>query len=462
MRRSLLFAAVALAALPSLSARAHIGSHEVRVRNNYFDPQQLRIDVGETVTWRVIEGGHTVTAEDGRFDFHSNRLLNQGEAVQHTFTENETLYYHCKVHRGNMFGVIIVGTGSTPPPPSDDPPEIRSVPSAFPTIPAALEDAPAGTRIELASGLYHESVRVTTPGVEIVGIGSGPGAVSIEGASSRGIGISIQADGVTIRNLSVRKHTFAGIVALGAARVTIQDVRAELNDRFGIRAEGVRGLTIRDSYASGHDTAGFSVDACEGCDGLLERVTAQRNLAGFSGVNASGLVVRDSTFTDNATGIALRSVPLRDTTIQLDAPQRGAHIYGNTIADNTNASVKPPPLSGQLDIPTGTGVWLDGSRLDVVEANTIKGHRFGIAVTGILGPSFSHRLVANTIASSTEADLAWDGVGADVCFTGNAGPGGGEPTSQPPHIQTLYDCALPVSAGLPWPSVTLALLSGGA
>jgi plastocyanin len=45
-----------------------IGDDPVLVRDNAFDPAELTIRVGESVTWYRFEGYHSVTADDGSFE----------------------------------------------------------------------------------------------------------------------------------------------------------------------------------------------------------------------------------------------------------------------------------------------------------------------------------------------------------------------------------------------------------
>jgi plastocyanin len=71
-----------------------------------FDPKELTVKVGETVTW--LNGGsvaHTVTFTNGpTFD----KTLNEGEVVTRTFDTAGTFAYFCKVHGQSMSGKIIV------------------------------------------------------------------------------------------------------------------------------------------------------------------------------------------------------------------------------------------------------------------------------------------------------------------------------------------------------------------
>lgn len=453
MRRlALLALALTIAAPP---ARAHLGAHEIAVREGYYEPSELRIDPGETVTWNALAGGHTVTADDRRFDFPPDRLSQQGDRFEWTFTEDETFFYHCKVH-GSMFGVIIVGEGTPSIPPSDDPPEVRRVPADYPNISTAVADAKPNTIVEIAPRSYVESVRVNIPGLVLRGTGASPADVRVEGGSIRGIGIEVAAPGVRIEQLTVRRTTFAGIFVNGAARTTITDVALEGNDRYGVRLVGVRGATLRRVHASASLRAGVSVADCRTCDVVIEDALLERNLAGVSVHNAAGVVVRRSTIRGNGTGIALTSVATAPT-----SPLSGVHLYGNLILDNLYLPSKPPPVNEQLEIPSGAGIWISGGRQVVVEANTVSGHLYGIAVTGIPAPAVGVRITGNTLANATAADLAWDGVGLGVCFQANVTDAGGDPSSEPPALTTTAACGPVPTVGAPYPVVWARILAHG-
>jgi hypothetical protein len=71
--------------------------------------------VGDTVTWEMVAGSHTVTECDdtlgncppagGGFD---SGILNNGETFSHTFTSPDSVEYLCTLHDAQMRGRIIV------------------------------------------------------------------------------------------------------------------------------------------------------------------------------------------------------------------------------------------------------------------------------------------------------------------------------------------------------------------
>ena len=104
-RRELGLGAAALGLAAALPARA-AASHAVTISNFKFDPAELSIAAGDSVTFTNADGApHTVTDDAGGFD---TGTLAKGTAGDLTFADKGEFHYHCNFHRG-MKGVIKVG-----------------------------------------------------------------------------------------------------------------------------------------------------------------------------------------------------------------------------------------------------------------------------------------------------------------------------------------------------------------
>jgi plastocyanin len=80
-------------------------THAVDISGFAFNPSQLTIAVGDTVTWTNSDStSHTATADDGTFD--SGDLAN-GDTFSYTFTEAGAFSYVCSYH-SSMTGTITV------------------------------------------------------------------------------------------------------------------------------------------------------------------------------------------------------------------------------------------------------------------------------------------------------------------------------------------------------------------
>jgi plastocyanin len=84
---------IALALLLSSSA-ALAAVHDVTVGNNFFSPNDLTIEVGDSVRWTNNSGFHDVTADD----FSWNSETSSSFVYERTFNSVEEVLYHCTVH----------------------------------------------------------------------------------------------------------------------------------------------------------------------------------------------------------------------------------------------------------------------------------------------------------------------------------------------------------------------------
>src|SRR5213593_202780 len=113
--------------------------HPVTVANFSFTPAALTIDVGDSVTWSVASGTHTITADNpGAFPDHP-APLSAGGSFSATFTTAGTYAYHCSFH-AVMHGQITVVPAATPTPaptaaPTGTPSPATPVPTVRPTTP---------------------------------------------------------------------------------------------------------------------------------------------------------------------------------------------------------------------------------------------------------------------------------------------------------------------------------------
>ena len=442
----------------------------IEVRNNVFAPADVRVSPGQRVTWTLAEGRHTVTSDiSGRFD--SNVMERSGQTFSFSAPRADvTLFYHCRVHgiRGDgqrwgsgMVGRLVVGKGSPDLAVGSDV-DVRRVPSKrWPTLDASLSSLePDGRyRIDLARGRYRPldvtSARLgfkQRPGprfeLTIRGSGKRPGDVVFAGRESLGVSV----DGLRLENLSFADQRFAAIFVRGIDRWSVDDVVVTRGPSYGIWIEDAGQGRVRRTSITGSRIAGISVRDCDECDLLVDSVVIDRSLQGISSIGAGALVIRGSTFRDNGAGIALKSSPSEGTL------HRGAHIYVNTFTNNMNRQISPPPFGPDKDVPVGAGVWVDGGAFDVVERNDFSEHSFGVVITG---PAHASRVAANTSSDSVEADVAWDGLGTDVCFDGNTNRTGAPATSMPSLAQEIYACDLPSTVGVPFPLVTATVLAWG-
>ena len=92
---------------------------EVSIRNDFFDPDTVTIAIGETVTWRLRQGDHTVTSNPGKkvnctptsAEQFDSGLMTGSDTYSRTFNTAGSFAYHCEEHGCSMSGTVKV-TGS--------------------------------------------------------------------------------------------------------------------------------------------------------------------------------------------------------------------------------------------------------------------------------------------------------------------------------------------------------------
>jgi plastocyanin len=446
----LLWFPLALALPVSPAWASSTGSNrDVEMLDNVFAPRIVRIPVGWTAEW-TNEGRstHDVTADDGSF---ASAELGPGEAFAETFATEGAYPYFCSIHGSpgsGMTGLVVVGDAPIPgaasdvgpgreAPPSLPGAEIR-VPLDAPTIQAAVDAAEPGGIIVISPGVYEEAVVVTTPFLTIRGLDRN--GVILEGGFTLDNGIAvIEADGVTIENLTARHYLVNGFLWSSVFGYRGSYLTAFNDGDYGLFAYDSRYGQFDHSYASGHPDSGFYIGQCFPCHAVITDVLAENNALGYSGTNAGGhLFVVNSEWRDNLAGI----VPNTLDSEQL-APQHDALIAGNWVHDNNNASAP----SFDLEYPSlGIGIIVNGGRDNLVTQNLVEGQEaFGIALLPSPDEDVwltqGNEVRDNLIRNSGRADLALGAPsGGGDCFSGNDFS-----TSLPPAIEWRAGCGSPLA-----------------
>jgi plastocyanin len=123
MRRTLLMVAtMALTLLVTLVAGAALAAQDktmtVSIENFAFDPPNMTVAPGTTVTWvNNDQTAHTVTANNGAFD---SGTLQPGQSYSFAFDQAGTYAYHCNIHPDMIATVTVSGASGSVGGPGDD------------------------------------------------------------------------------------------------------------------------------------------------------------------------------------------------------------------------------------------------------------------------------------------------------------------------------------------------------
>ncbi|MFE4335455.1 nitrous oxide reductase family maturation protein NosD [Streptomyces sp. NPDC056831] len=312
---------------------------------------------------------------------------------------------------------------------------VLRVPQDFPSVQQAVDAAREGETVLIGPGVYRESVRVTRP--RVVLRGTDRNKVVFDGGVRLANGITVTGAGSVVENLTVHGYLANGVLFTGVTDERLQQrgaggsaydpldttrfppvrgfratrVTSYNNGLYGIYAFDARDGVIEDSYASGHADSGIYVGQCKPCATVVRGNTVERNAVGIELTNASdGLSVLGNRVARNRVGVTVNSNDLEAL-----APQHGAVIAGNVVADN-NAADTPEQADGGF----GIGIGIGGGTGNRVQRNLVRGNRAaGVVVTDPPGHPASGNRVEGNRATGNGIDLVLASVDPGNCFAGN-------------------------------------------
>jgi Right handed beta helix region len=304
--------------------------------------------------------------------------------------------------------------------------EIR-VPEDAPTLQAAVGLASPGDTIVISAGTYGGGVVVPRAKHDLTIRGVDRNEVVLDGEDRRKDGIVVHADGVSILNLSAHNFRRNALYWEGADRFRGSYLTVWNVGEYGIYIEDGEHGVVDHAYVSGAARAAYYVGECRPCDATLHDVVARLSAVGYSGTNATGVVIRDSVWDRNGAGL----VPNTYANEALP-PQARATIVGNRV---TNSGRERVPIRTVLAGFIGIGIAIAGGSQNSVADNRVSGsQRYGVAVFPTArfvdlsggpepGPPWrprGNRVSRNVVTGSGQSDLALaEGSGDRNCFTRN-------------------------------------------
>jgi hypothetical protein len=168
------------------------------------------------------------------------------------------------------------------------------VPQDVATVPLAIARAQPGDSIVLAAGTYPGGYVVPEGKDDITVRGVDRNTVVLDGGNTRKDGILVRADGVSILNLSAHNFRRNAFYWLAADRFRGSYLTAWNVGAYGIYVEDAEGGVLDHDYVSGAADAAYYVGECRPCNATLSEVVATLSAVGYSGTNATDVVIRDS------------------------------------------------------------------------------------------------------------------------------------------------------------------------
>lgn len=348
------------------------------------------------------------------------------------------------------------------------------VPGDAPTISDAVSLARPGDLVLVAPGVYHESVRVSTPRVTLRG--ESRDKVVIDGRLQQPNGVVVTAPGVAVQNLTVRNNTQNGVLVTGSAKAAagmpgqsggydtgdepvtflksflVSYVTATRNGLYGIYAFSTQNGVIEHSYTSGGADSGIYVGQCKPCRIVVRDNIAELNAVGYEGTNASGdMYVVGNRLVGNRVGLTTNS----DHQEKL-VPQQGSVVAGNLIAANQQRATPE-----QADGGWGTGIGIDGgSGNQFIRNRVADNNNAGLVITATSDmPAVGNQILDNTFTGNG-VDVGWTFPTA-TRGRGNCLRGNDLRTTVPARLATTAKCPLPAKSASPAGQWTAPVAPGG-
>ena len=320
----------------------------------------------------------------------------------------------------------------------------------YKTIGAAVKAAKGGDTINVARGVYKESVKITGSrydGLRLIGDAKNPRSTIIDlkglsGANAQNGVIINGADNVRVQGFYARNYKGNGFFAVNVDGYTLTNLVAGFGGTYGVYAFNSLGGTISNSEAFYNDDSGFYIGQTppqtKPKRSIATNLKSWGNVLGWSGTNMRYVTIKNSKWWNNGAGI----VPNALSSEKYAPPAFNVITNNDVFWNNFNYYAGAPfpfktQATGELAYPVGVGILLFGSQDTTVEKNRIFGNwlaGFGeidqLILLGDKDPKLQEAAVLrrNTVRDNAFGlggndlngrDLFYPGSGTQNCFSGN-------------------------------------------
>lgn len=102
-------------AAASENSAAQAATVNIDTGDNFFNPTQVAVNIGDTVIWKLSgQRPHDITSDDG--SFVSPRRLMNGQTFSYVTTKAGTFAYQCTIHPGMVATLVVQAAGPTAAP----------------------------------------------------------------------------------------------------------------------------------------------------------------------------------------------------------------------------------------------------------------------------------------------------------------------------------------------------------
>ncbi|MFG2682210.1 nitrous oxide reductase family maturation protein NosD [Streptomyces sp. NPDC048392] len=290
------------------------------------------------------------------------------------------------------------------------------------SIQKAVDAAESGDTVLVTPGTYHESVRVSTPGLTLRGVGRStvirpsPKKAVDNTCAEGGNGVCVigtgdeNVKGVTVADLTVTGFTRSGVFSMATDGLTVRNVTAVKNGVWGIAQEQsvhgiIRGNTARDNGDAGiflANTVKTEAGAADTEGTLVAHNRLEGNRIGVTVRRLRNLAVADNHITGNCAGVFVVG--------DENKPKAGDLVVRDNHIVRNNRSC---PKTERLDALQGSGIVLTGTEKVLVADNVVEGNSGRSPLSGgiVLFKSFvgvtseKNEINGNTLRDNSPADL---------------------------------------------------------
>lgn len=315
-------------------------------------------------------------------------------------------------------GLVLTGCGQ----PASDSSSSQAELSVEDRLMEQLIDAKPGDVIEIPEGTFSFSrgLSLTADGVTIRGQGMDKTVLSFAEQIAGAEGLLVTASDFVIEDLAIEDAKGDGLKINEGDNITIRRVRAEWtggpkteNGAYGIYPVQTTNVLIEDTVTIGASDAGLYVGQSK--DVIVRRNRAEYNVAGIEIENTVNADVYDNVATNNTGGILVFNMP------QLQQEGKATRVFNNRVFSN-NVDNFGHPGTPVASVPAGTGVIVNSNDAVEIFDNEISDNKTGNIIISSL---------YTTGYSESSASSSFDPYPEGIYIYGNTFSGGGSAPDTP-------------------------------
>ena len=285
-----------------------------------------------------------------------------------------------------------------------------------------LIEAQPGDVIEIPEGTYNfnRGLSLTADGVTIRGQGMNKTILSFADQIAGAEGLLVTASDFTIEDLAIEDAKGDALKVNEGDNITIRRVRAEWtngpsqeNGAYGIYPVQTTNVLVEGNVAIGASDAGVYVGQSR--DVIVRNNRAEFNVAGIEIENTVGADVYENVATNNTGGILVFNMP------ELQQAGRVTRVYDNQVFSNNTGNFGHPgtPVAS---VPAGTGIIVNSNDDVEIFNNEISDNKTGnIIISSLFTTGYSESSTSETFDPYPEG----------IFIHGNTFTGGGEDPDTP-------------------------------